>query len=126
MLIDPSESLDASPKRSTFEAGRFAGGADPLEGGGDPDLGLGESTEIGAGFNPEKGGTLLDDLWRRNEKRDPDKAAKVSSSEKSNAFVSERGGSLAESFCSRLLPAWQTDRLLPVVARVDEAYADPE
>ena len=54
MLNDPSESLDASPKRSTFKTGLLAGGADPLEGGGEPDLGLGESTGIGAGVDPKK------------------------------------------------------------------------
>ena len=75
------ESLDASPKRSTFETGRFAGGADPQEGGGDPDLELRESTGIGGGVDPEEGGALLDDPRRRNEERDPENAARVSSSE---------------------------------------------
>ena len=81
MLTDPSESLDASPKRSTFKTGRFAGGADPLEGGGNPDLELGESTGIGAGIDPVGGGALLDDPRRRNEERDHDKAARVFPSE---------------------------------------------
>ena len=31
MRTNPSDSLDASPKRSTFETRRFANGADPLE-----------------------------------------------------------------------------------------------
>ena len=76
MLTDPSESLDASPKRSTFETGRFAGGGDPLEGGGDPDLGLGESTRIGAGVDPKEGGAFPDDPRRLNEDRDPDKVGR--------------------------------------------------
>ena len=87
MLTDPSDSLDASPKRSIFETGRFAGGADSLECGGDTDLSLGESTIIEAGVDPEEGGALSDDLRRRNEERDPDKAAGVSSSEYTNGSV---------------------------------------
>ena len=53
MLIDPSESLDASPKRSTIETRCFAGGGDPLESGGDTDLRRGgESSGIGARIDP--------------------------------------------------------------------------
>ena len=81
MLTDLSDSLGASPKRSNFEARRFAGGDDPLEGGGDPDLRLRESTKIGAGVDPEESGALLDDPRRRNKERDPEKAARVFSSE---------------------------------------------
>ena len=67
MLTNSSEALDASPKRSTFEAGSFVGCADPLEGRGDRDLGLGESTRIEAGVDPEESGALPDDPLRRNE-----------------------------------------------------------
>ena len=111
MLTDPSESLDASPKSSTFETGRFAGSADPLKGGSDQYLGLRESTRIGAGVDPEEGGALPDDPRRRSEERAPDKAVRVSSSEKSNGSVSKRGGSLAGTFWARLLPAWEADRI---------------
>ena len=41
MLTDPSESLDASLKSPAFETGRFAGGENPLEGGGRSRLGTG-------------------------------------------------------------------------------------
>ena len=89
-------------------------------------MGMGKSMEIVAGVDPEEGGALPDDPWSRNEESDLDKADSVSSSDKSNVFVFERGGSLAGSFCPRLLPAWQTDCVLPAVAGVDEDYADPE
>ena len=112
MLTDPSDSLDASPKRSIFETGRFAGGADSLECGGDTDLSLGESTIIEAGVDPEEGGALSDDPRRRNEERDPDKAVSLSSSEDSNGSVSERDGSLAGSFWVRLFHALEADRVL--------------
>ena len=88
MLTDPSGSLDASSKRSTFETGRFAGGVASFERGGDPDLGLLESTKIGAGIDPAEGGALINDSGRSNEERDPDKAVRVSSSEDSNGSVS--------------------------------------
>ena len=81
MLTDPSESLDASPKISTFTTWCFEGGADSLERGGNLDLGRGESTGIGAGTDPAEALELLDDPRRRNEDRDPDKTARVSSSE---------------------------------------------
>ena len=115
MLTNPSESLDASPKRSTFEIRCFAGGADPLESEGDPDLGRGESTGIGAGIDPAKDGILLDDSRRRNEERDPDKATRLSSSEDSNDSVSESGGTLERSFWACLLPVWEADRFLLAV-----------
>ena len=115
MLTDPSVSLDASPKISTFKTRCFAGGADSLERGGDPDLGRGESTGIGAGIDPAKDGILLDDSRRRNEERDPDKATRLSSSEDSNDSVSESGGTLAGIFWSRLLPVWEADRFLLAV-----------
>ena len=86
------------PKRSTFETRCFACGVDPLESGGGPDLGLGESTKIGAGIDPAEGGVLLDDPRRRNEERDPDKAARVLFSEDSNDSVSESGGTLTRNF----------------------------
>ena len=98
MLTDLSELLNASPKISTFKTRCFAGGAYSLEREGDPDLVRGESTGIGAGIDPAGGGTLLDDPRRRNEERDPDKAARVSSSDYSNDSVSESGGTLAGSF----------------------------
>ena len=88
MLTDPCESLDASPKISTFKTRCFAGGEDSLERGGDPDLGLLESTKIGAGIDPAEGGALINDSGRSNEERDPDKAVRVSSSEDSNGSVS--------------------------------------
>ena len=110
MLTDPSESLDASPKISTFTTWCFEGGADSLERGGNLDLGRGESTGIGAGTDPAEGGTLLDDPRRRNEERDPDKAIRVSSSGDSSDSVSESGGTLAGRFWARLLPIWEADR----------------
>ena len=57
-----------------------------------------ESTGIGAGTDPAEGLSLLDDPRRRNEDRDPDKAARVSSSEDSSDSISESDGTLAESF----------------------------
>ena len=89
MLTDPSESLNVSPKRSTFDTGRFASCAGPLESGGNLDLGLEESTMIDAGVDPEEAGTLLDGPRRLNEERDPDKAAGVSSSEGSDGSASK-------------------------------------
>ena len=104
MLTDPLESLDASPKISTFKTRCFAGGADSLERGGDPDLGRGEYTRIGAGIDPVEGGVWLDDSRSRNDERDPEKAARVSSSDDSNGSVSESGRTLAGSFWARFLP----------------------
>ena len=52
MLIASSESLDASPNSLTFEKGRCAGVADPLEGGGGPEMGLEEYMKIGAVVDP--------------------------------------------------------------------------
>ena len=49
---------------------------------------MGEFTRIGAGVDPEQEETLLDDTRLRDEERDPDKAAIVSSSEDSNGSVS--------------------------------------
>ena len=115
MLTDPSKSLDASPDISTFKARFFAGGADSLERGGDPDLGRGESTGIDKGTDLAKGGTLLDDPRRPNEERDPDKAARVFSLDDSNDSVSESGGTLAGSFWARLLPLWEANRFLLAV-----------
>ena len=115
MLTDPSVSLDASPKISTFKTRCFAGGADLLERGGDPDLERGESTGIGAGTDPAEGLALLDDPRRRNEDRDPDKATRVSSSEDSNDSVSESDGTLAGSFWACLLLGWEADRFPPAV-----------
>ena len=110
MLTDPSESLDASPKMSTFKTRGLVGGADSLNREGDPDLGLGESTGIGAGTDPAEGLALLDDPRRRNKDRDPDKAARVSSSEDSSDSISESDGTLAGSFWASLLRAWEADR----------------
>ena len=118
MLTDPSESLDASPKTSTLKTRCFAGGADSLERGGYPDLGRGESTIIGAGIDPAEGGVWLDDPRRRNEERDPEKAASVSSSKDSNDSVSESGGTLTRSFCARLLPVWEAARFLLAIPLV--------
>ena len=115
MLTDSSVSLDASPKISTFKTRCFAGGEDSLERGGDPDFGRGESAGIGAGTYPAEGGTLLDNPRRRNEERDQDKAARVSSSDDSNDSVSESGGTVAGSFWARLLPVWEADRFLLAV-----------
>ena len=115
MPTDPSESLDASPTISTFKTWCFAGGAGSLERGDDPDLGRGESTGIGAGIDPAEGGALLDDPRLRNEERDPDKAARVSSSDDSNGSLSESSRSLAGIFWTRLLPVWETDRFLLAV-----------
>ena len=98
MRTDPSESLDASPKMSTFKTWALAGGADSIENRGDPDLVLMESTGIGAGTDPAEGLALLADPRRRNEDLDPDKAAKVSSSEDSNDSVSYSEETLAGSF----------------------------
>ena len=103
------------PKRSTFETRCFACGVDPLESGGGPDLGLGESTKIGTGIDPAEGGVLIDDPRRRNEEHDPDKAARVSSLEDSNDSVSESGRALARSFWARLLPVWEVNRFLLAV-----------
>ena len=64
-----------------------------------------EFTRIGAGVDPEQEETLLDDTRLRDEERDPDKAAIVSSSEDSNGSVSERDRLPAGSFCARLFPA---------------------
>lgn len=50
-------------------------------------MGMGKSMEIVAGVDPEEGGALPDDPWSRNEESDLDKAASVSSSDKSNVFV---------------------------------------
>ena len=75
----------------------------------------GESTGIGAGTYPAEGGTLLDNPRRRNEERDPDKAARVSSSDDSNDSVSESGGTVAGSLWARLLPVWEADRFLLAV-----------
>ena len=115
MLTDPSESLDASPKMSTFKTWALAGGADSIENRGDPDLVLMESTGIGAGTDPAEGLALLDDPRRRNEDRDTDKTARVSSSEESSDSVSESDGTLAGSFCSCLLLGWDADRFPPAV-----------
>ena len=104
MLNNPLESLDASPRMSVRTTRGLMGGAHSLKQEGDPDLGLGESTKIGAGTDPAESGAVVDDPRRRNEDRDPDKAAKVSSSEDSNGSVSESGGTLARSFWVRLLP----------------------
>ena len=75
----------------------------------------GESTGIGTGTYPAEGGTLLDNPRRRNEERDPDKAARVSSSDDSNDSVSESGGTVAGCFWARLLPVWEADRFLLAV-----------
>ena len=136
MLADPSESLNASLKMSTFKTRGLAGGADSLEKGGDPAFGnplelgqaptggiywnwgmhrLGESTGIGVGTDPAEGLALLDDPRRRNEDRDPDKATRVSSSEDSNDSVSESDGTLAGSFWACLLLGWEADRFPPAV-----------
>ena len=98
MLSYQSESRDASPKRPTYETERFAGNADPINSEGDRNLVLGESTTIGAGIDLEKCGALPDDPRSRNKERDPDKATRVSSSEKLNGSVLKRGGSRANSF----------------------------
>ena len=90
MLTDPSGSLDASPKRSTFETKRFAGGADSIDGGGYLDLGLGDSIGIGTGADPKEGGALLDDPRRRSVELNADKAARVSSIVELNGSLSER------------------------------------
>ena len=83
---------------STFATSNFAGDAIPMEGDGDPELGLGESKTICSGVDPEEGEEFLDYPRRRNEERDPDKAFSVSCSEASNNSVSEREGSLDGSF----------------------------
>ena len=115
MLNDPSESLGDSPKMSTFKTRGLAGGADLLERGRDPDLGLGESSRIGAGTDPAEDLALLDDPRRRNEDRDPYKADRLSSSEASNDSVSESDGTLAGSFWACLLLGWEADRFPPAV-----------
>ena len=115
MLTDPSESLDASPKMSTFKTRGLAGGADALERGGDPDMGLGKSTGIGAGTDTAEGLALLDDPRRRNEDRYLDKAARVSSSEDSSDSGSESYGTLVGSFWACLLLGWEADRFLLAV-----------
>ena len=58
----------------------------------------GKSTGIGVGIDTAEGGVLLDDPRRRNEERDPDKAARVLFSEDSNDSVSESGGTLTRNF----------------------------
>ena len=78
MMTDPTESLDALPKRSKFEGELCAGGGDPLKVQGDSDLGLGEPTKTGAGVDPEDGGALLDDPHRRSEECDPDEGDRCS------------------------------------------------
>ena len=111
MLIDPSELLDASPNRSTFETGgALRRRCRSTRKWADPDLGLGASTRIGAGVDHEKGGALLDDLRSLNEKRDLDEAAIVSSSDDSNGSVSEESRLRAGNFCARLLSALKADR----------------
>ena len=97
---------------STFKTQGLAGGALSLEIEGDPDLGLGESTGIGAVPDPAEGLAFLDDPRRRNEDRDPDKAAGVSSSEHSNDSVSESDGTLAGSIWACLLLGWEANRFL--------------
>ena len=77
-MTNSSESVDASPKRSIYETGRFVGGAGSLESEGDPDAGLGGSTMIFALVDPEEGGTLLDGPRPHNEECNPEKAAIVS------------------------------------------------
>ena len=116
MLTDPSESLDASPKSSTFKTGPFVGDTSSLESGVNPYMGLGKDTRIGAGVYPEQNRALFDDPRRRNEERDPDKAARVSPLKESNGFLSERGGSLAGGFWDRLFPAWEADSILLAMA----------
>uniref|UniRef100_A0AAV1T1X3 Uncharacterized protein n=1 Tax=Peronospora matthiolae TaxID=2874970 RepID=A0AAV1T1X3_9STRA len=109
MLTDPSESFDASPQIFTFKTRGLAGGADSFRSADDPDLGRGEATEIEAGADPSEGGTLLNDPRRRNEERDPDKAARICSSEKLNSSVSESDGTLTGSFWVPVDPSEQVD-----------------
>ena len=77
-------------------------------------------------MDPADGGAFFDDPWRRNEERDPDKAASMSSSEASKGSLLEIGRSLTRIFWDRLLPFWDADCVLPAVAGVDEVHADPD
>ena len=93
--------------------------------GRDPASGLGESTTIGVGADFEEGGARLDDPRRCNEERDPNKAAKVSSSVELKDSVSDEDRSLAGSFWARLPPVWESERDLLAMPCADEALVDP-
>ena len=70
-------------------------------------MGREESTKIEAGNDLVEGRTLLDDPRRRNEERDPDKTARLSSLDDPNDSVSESDGTLAGSFWACLLLCWR-------------------
>ena len=115
MLTDPSESLDASPKRTTFETRCFEGGADSLERGGDPDLG-----RRGVHWNRSRHrSSRRENIARRStapqQRARSRQGCRVSSSEDSNDSVSESGGTLAEGFWACLLLGWEADLCPPAV-----------
>ena len=77
--MGPSESLDASPKRSTRDT-LVTAGITGSTGKIGLHTGLGVSMMIGSAENPAKGYYIGSEARRRLEVRDLDKAAKVASS----------------------------------------------
>ena len=59
-------------QKTNIDTGRGAGGVSPHETGIDPDLELEESTRIGEGVDLGHDETLLGNVRRRDEERDPD------------------------------------------------------
>ena len=84
----PSESLDAFTKRSKRDTLATAGKTGSTGGGGSRE-GLGVSMTIESGEGPAEGCAIRLDARRRPEDREPDKAAKISSSPADVPFPSD-------------------------------------
>ena len=97
-LRSPSESLDGSPKRSVRDTFVTAGRARPA---GEERLcgGLGESTMIGSGEDPDKGCDVDLADRRRLEERDLDNAARVASSPSDVSSFSDEVELGSRRFC---------------------------
>lgn len=97
MLIAPSESLEASPKRSTLDTGRAAGLASDTGGQGDE-----ASITIVVGVDTVlDGSATAGEARRRADDRDPERAARVASSEvseESSILDSVEGGGVSSGF----------------------------